>query len=80
MVYNGPHKIVNAKKLADKIKTKCQSKNRIHKLKEMIEGEERCINSAQITIRKHQKEIRLLKEKFSNKEKEEKKSTKRKTG
>ncbi len=76
MVYSGPHKIVSAQDLADKIKTKRSAEQRIYKLKRMIEGEERCINSAQITIKKHQKEIRLLKEKFINKDKEMKKDEK----
>lgn len=77
MVYNGPHKTVSAQALADKIKTARSAETRIHKLKRMIEGEERCINSAQITIKKHKKEIRLLKEKF-DKERTKKKEKKTK--
>ena len=65
MVYKGATKFVSAQHMADQIKTKQSANTRILKLLSMIEGEEEDIKTAQITIKKHQKEIRLLKEKFN---------------
>jgi len=65
MVFKGKRKYVTAKHMADQIKGPRSAKTRIKRLEKMIEDEEKDIKTAQITIMKHLKEIRLLKEKFS---------------
>lgn len=55
---------VPAQKLADRIETKCQAKNRLGDLNGQIRVQESLIRSANITILKYKKEIRLIEEKF----------------
>ena len=54
----------SAQELADRSTTVAQAKNRIRVLWTMIEERQRKIKSSEITLMKHQKEIRLLLERF----------------
>ena len=64
MVFKGRKKFVTAQHMADQVKTEKRAISRIRVLRRMIEDEEKDIETARITILKHQKEIKLLEKKF----------------
>lgn len=57
---------IPAQKLADKISTKCEAKNRINVILGQIKTQESIIRQANVAILKYKKELRLIEEKVSN--------------
>lgn len=57
---------IPAQKLADRISTQCEAKNRSGTIHRQIRTQESIIRQAQITILKYKKELQLIEEKVSS--------------